>query len=262
MTLPSELVAKLETECPEICERLQHLQLNVIAAGQPLPVDSLLREHLLHGVGRRLSVIRRSLLNIFLLFPPSTNQPLSEDVIADVQINLHAFVMNLYGLFDNWAWAFVLHHGLESAIANKQGIGLFAKPTQKFLPEPLKTYVTARQMVDWHKEYAKSFRDALAHRIPPYLPPAEFTPEDGIRYNALESEKVECIKRHEWDRLEQIYADQAQIGRPCFSFLHAFTEDEPPRLILLHPQLICDAMSVVEFGELFLQHWDQVAEHP
>lgn len=84
MTLPSELVAKLEAECPEICERLQHLQLKVIAAGQPLPADSLLREHLLHGVGRRLSVIRRSLLNIFSLFPPNANQPLSEDVIADV----------------------------------------------------------------------------------------------------------------------------------------------------------------------------------
>ncbi len=122
--------------------------------------------------------------------------------------------------------------------------------------------MTARQIVEWHKEYAKSFRDALAHRIPLYLPLAEFTPEDGIRYKALESEKVGCIKGQEWDRLEQIYADQAQIGRPCFSFLHAFTEDEPPRLILMHPQLICDAMSVVEFGELFLQHWGQVAERP
>lgn len=169
MTLPADLVAKLEIQFPEICESLQHLQLKVIAVGQPLPMDSLLREHLLHGVGRRLGIIRRSLLNIFSLFPLNTTQPLGEDVIADVQINLHAFVMNLSGLFDNWGWAFLLRHGLESSVVNKQGIGLFAKATQAFLPEPLKNYLMVRSVVDWQKQYAKSFRDALAHRIPPYL---------------------------------------------------------------------------------------------
>lgn len=45
MTLPSELVSKLETQCPAICESLQHLQLKVFAVGQPLPADSRLREH-------------------------------------------------------------------------------------------------------------------------------------------------------------------------------------------------------------------------
>lgn len=260
MPLPSSLVTKLEIEFSEICDGLQHLQLKVIAAGQPLPSDSLLREHLLHGVGRRLNVIRRSMVNVFSLFPPSTEQPLGQDVIADVQINLHAFVINLYGLFDNWGWAFVLRHGLESSIRDKKGIGLFTKATQAFLPEPLKKYVTASAMVDWHNEYAKSFRDALAHRIPPYLPPAEFTPEEGVRYNELESEKVQLIKAKEWDRLDQIYADQSRIGRPCFRFLHAFTEEAPPRPILLHPQLVCDAMAIVEFGELFLEHWGKIAE--
>jgi hypothetical protein len=36
--------------------------------------------------------------------------------LADVQINLHAFVMNLYGIYDNWAWAYVLRHDLEAAM--------------------------------------------------------------------------------------------------------------------------------------------------
>jgi hypothetical protein len=67
------------------------------------------REYLRSGVGRRLRVLHRTLSNMFELFPVETVQPLDRDDLDDAQINLHAFIMNLYGLFDNLAWAFVLH---------------------------------------------------------------------------------------------------------------------------------------------------------
>lgn len=260
MTLPTELIANLQNQFPGVCEDLQQLQLKFVAVGQPMPTDSLMREHLLHGAGRRLSVIRRSLQNIFRIFPPNTERPLGEESVADVQINLHAFVMNLYGLFDNLGWAFVLRHNLYADVGGKKGIGLFAKSTQAYLPEPIKSYITSKVMVEWHDKYAKSFRDALAHRIPPYLPPAQFTPEEGVLYNELEDEKIRCIRAHEWERLDKVWAEQASIGKPCFTFLHAFTEEAPPRPTLLHPQLICDGLALVEFGKLFLQHWGHVEQ--
>ena len=246
---------RLHAECEEVIRELQGLQLEIVVQGQPLEVTSRLREHLLHGAARRIGVIRRSIQNIYALFPPETACPLSSDALADVQINLHAFVMNLYGLYDNWAWAYVLRHNLEGAIGNRRRIGLFIEATRSRLPQELRAYLSSSTTTDWYEKYAKSFRDALAHRIPPYLPPAQFTDEEGRRYNELEDEKVECIKTMRWQRLDEIWGEQAALGVPCFIFLHAYTEDTPAQPLILHPQVLSDAKAVVEFGKLFLEHW-------
>ncbi|NCT69285.1 MAG: hypothetical protein GXC76_16775 [Rhodanobacteraceae bacterium] len=233
--------------------------MNIVVQGQPLDPASRLREYLLHGAARRVGAIRRAIQNIYAFFPPETERPLQQDTLADVQINLHAFVMNLYGLYDNWAWAFVLQHNLEDAIGGRQRIGLFIDATRNRLPRELREYLLSPAATAWHENYAKSFRDALAHRIPPYIPPAQITPEEEARYNELENEKVECIKNGRWERLDEVWAEQGALGVPCPYFLHAYTEDTPPRPLYLHPQVLSDAAAVVEFGNLFLQHWQRAA---
>lgn len=259
MRYTQEQSEHLHRECKKVLGQLQDLQLKVVVEGQPLEVSSRLREHLLHGAARRVGVIRRSIQNIYALFPPETERPLSSDALADVQINLHAFVMNLYGLYDNWAWAYVLRHDLEAVIGDRRRIGLFIEATRSKLPKELRAYLSSPATTDWHEKYAKSFRDALAHRIPPYLPPAQFTTEEGQVYNALENEKVECIKAMRWERLEEIWREQAALGVPCLTFLHAYTEDTPPQPLILHPQVLSDGKAVVEFGRLFLEHWHKNA---
>lgn len=259
MFFSEEQAKQIEENRAQVVSALHDLQLNIVVEGQPLDASSRIREHLLHGAARRVGVIRRCIQNVFSLFPPATVRPLGIDTLADVQINLHAFVMNLYGLYDNWAWAYVLRHQLESTIGDRRRVGLFIDATRNRLPLPLKSYLTSTATTEWHEQYAKSFRDALAHRIPPYIPPGQFTAEEGKRYNELEAEKVKCIKEHHWQRLDEVWAEQAAIGRPCFAFLHAYTEDTPPRQILLHPQMLCDGMAVAEFGHLFLKHWHESA---
>ena len=259
MPYTNEESEHFHSACEEVLEELQDLQLKIVVQGQPLEATSRLREHLLHGAARRVGVIRRSIQNIYSLFPPETERPLNSDALADVQINLHAFVMNLYGLYDNWAWAYVLRHNLESVIADKRRVGLFNEATRSKLPPELRAYLSSPVTTDWHEKYAKSFRDALAHRIPPYLPPAQFTPEEGARYNELENEKIECIKAMRWPRLDEIWREQSALGLPCLTFLHAYTEDTPPQPLILHPQVLSDAKAVVEFGKLFLEHWHKDA---
>jgi len=259
MPYTQEQAEHLNRECEVVSEELQELQLKIVVEGQPLEATSRLREHLLHGAARRIGVIKRSIQNIYSLFPPDTPRPLSPDALADIQINLHAFVMNLYGLYDNWAWAYVLRHNLEAAIGDRRRIGLFIEATRSRLPAPLRAYLSTPATMEWHETYAKSFRDALAHRIPPYLPPAQFTTQEGQRYNELENEKVECIKAMRWERLDQIWEEQAALGIPCVTFLHAYTEDTPPRPLMLHPQVLSDAKAVIEFGKLFLEHWHKDA---
>jgi len=107
MTYTREHSEHFNRECERLTDALQQLQLQVVVQGQPLEATSRLREHLLRGAARRIGVIRRAVQNIYSLFPPETVRPLDADALADVQINLHAFVMNLYGLYDNWAWAYV-----------------------------------------------------------------------------------------------------------------------------------------------------------
>jgi hypothetical protein len=76
----------------------------------------------------------------------------------------------------------------------------------------------------------------------------------------LEREKVDCIKAMQWERFDQINIEQANVGKPCFIFLHAYEEDTPPKPLILHPQLLCDGKGIVEFGELFFQYWHQKSD--
>lgn len=134
------------------------------------------KEHLTQGVGRRLSILTRCIQNIFSIFPVGRTERLVPEELIDVDINLHAFLINLSGLLDNLGWVFIVENNLlgsskEGKLAKKD-IGLFNKKTQPYLPEKLRTYLNTEQMKKWYSEYARNYRDALAHRIPLYVPPS------------------------------------------------------------------------------------------
>jgi hypothetical protein len=131
-----------------------------------------------------------------------------------------------------------------------------SEATQRHLPEAIRSYVASERMIKWHSDYLKNYRDALAHRIPLYIPPSELTPEEGERFRALQNEEADCILTNRWDRLEEVKREQNAIGRPCFAFLHSYAENSV-RPVLLHPQLLSDALTLIEFGNLFLQNWHQ-----
>lgn len=238
---------------------LQELSLKHLMEAEPFSHDSGVREQLLHGAARRLGVLCRSLVRIFELFPLDQERPLSMDTLADVQINLHAFVINLSGIFDNWAWAYVVRHDLLGKIGGLHSVGLFNSATRSRLPLALREYLGTQSLHDWQTKYLKNYRDALAHRIPLYIPPAEFTAEEGVRFNELEAEKQRCMRELNWPRINAIHAEQSDLGVPSFTFQHSFAADQPSRAVLMHPQLLTDGHGVVEFGKLFLEHWQEVA---
>lgn len=95
--------------------------------------------------------------------------------------------------------------------------------------------------------------------LPLYIPPASFTVEAGNRYNELDREEYACILAHRWDDLEQVRREKDSLGRAYPVFLHAFSEGADARPIHLHPQLICDVKTILEFGPLFFQHWHERA---
>lgn len=250
---------ELQRNFQRVLDDLQDLTLKTVIKGQAFDRASPIYEHLLHGAARRLTTVRRTTQRVFELFPLDQVRPLESDALSDLQTNLHSFVMNLYGLYDNWAWAYVLRHNLLQIVGSRRRVGMFQRATQKYLPAELCQYLQADELKRWHDEYAKSFRDALAHRIPPYIPPSEFTEDEGRKFNELEDEKHLCVRNQHWDRLKEVSDEQAALGRPSFVFLHSFVEGEAPRRMLLHPQLLRDGMAAVNFGNLFLHHWHKTA---
>lgn len=251
-----EFVTRLEQEFDASKNELRMRLLPVVAAGEQLS-DPRAKEHIVEGAGRRLQTLCRSYENVFDLFPPSRSDPLSSDDLQDVAINLQAFVMNLYGLFENLAWAFVLRHDLEAEVGGRMRIGLFSRNTQKRLPSVLRDYVTSKRMVDYHAQYLKNYRDALAHRIPLYIPPATFTPAEGSRYQELRRIQIDCLRAGQLDASHAATAEMARLGTVAPMFLHSTSAEGPPQPVMLHPQMISDVKSLLELCDMFFDHWSE-----
>ena len=201
------------------------------------------KTYLLHGVGRRMATIARCAQRIFELFDPGITKPLPLDVNEEIKIHLQAHTINVIGLLDNWAHIFVVRSGKR---IRRLDVGLFKKETQAILPCALAAYLDRDHIKTWYDTYAKDYRHALAHRIPLYVPPAEFTPSDQKAYEDADKELWTAIRRGDFKRVEELEETKASIGRPSFVVIHDFVEARP---FLLHPQLISDAMTVVELSQ-------------
>jgi hypothetical protein len=256
MTYTQQQSIELCRNSEKVVSDLQALMLDGLTSSNTVAHEKA-RQHMTHGVGRRLGAMRRSVGKIFFLFPPSQTQPLPRDTIEDIQIYLQAFIINLYGVFDNWAWAFVYRHALLAQIGDRMRVSLFKDSTRQFLPVPLKAYLSSDTISAWHANYLKGYRDALAHRIPIYLPPATWTDAVRVKYIELENEKIMCIKGKEWERLEEVWAEQEIVGKACPIVMHEYSDEVSARPVFLHPQLVNDSAAVVEFGKLFLAHWHE-----
>ena len=258
MIYRDEQVVDLIRQQAALLDGLELMFLSICEHGREAE-DERTRAHMLHGAGRRVKVMRRAIENIFTLFPLWQDRPLPSAVLTDTQINLHAFVINLYGIFDNFAWAFVIRHRLETHIRNYRRIGLFKEETQRFLPAALREYIESKPVVDWYENYLTNYRDALAHRIPLYIPPYTLTVEEGDSYNRLKAEEFECIRTGCFERLEAVRSEQAALGNPSPIFLHTFAEGEASIPLWLHPQLLSDGNTIVDFGTRFLAGWHERA---
>lgn len=220
--------------------------------------DAKAKEHLTHGVGRRLSILTRCIQNIFSIFPVGRTEHLAPEELVDVDINLHAFLINLSGLLDNLGWVFVFENNLlgsskEGKLA-KRDIGLFNKKTQPYLPEKLRTYLNTKRMKRWYSEYSQNYRDALAHRIPLYVPPFVLIGEEEEKYRALEDQihALDLSVSGNFAIDDQLREKQKELGQASLFFIHSFDEGSHP--MLLHAQVIIDYLTVEEILNLFCEN--------
>lgn len=209
-------------------------------------------EFLVHGFLRRLEVLKRCIDNIFILCPLETSVLLEKDVLLDVAINLQTFVLNVFGCFDNLAWVFVKEKGIK---INRGRVG-FLKDVlddsiMSELSDELKNYLESERHDKWRK-YLKDFRDALAHRIPLYVPPQGLPPDSQRKYKEIEDEKNRALLAQDFKKYYELDSKQGALGVPLFVMKHSFSEDGS-RPMVFHSQVIADFKTVCEFSEKFMK---------
>lgn len=196
-----------------------------------------------HGVGRRLSTLGHCLNRVFEVIPPDVERPAREAVL-DATAFLQAFVINVFGLIDNLAhlWAH------ESGVTREGGrpfaplgIGLTRKQAdfRRTLPEDLQAHLAEHD--DWFG-YLENYRHSLAHRIPLYIPPFGLTQVDADEFQRLNDAKLAALRAMDTNLWEQLDQQQKQLGVFQPMMMHSFGEQAQP--IVLHPQMICDLLTV------------------
>jgi hypothetical protein len=218
------------------------------------------KEYLMQGAGRRLNIVTRCIENIFRIFPIGQIEQLARHELTDLGINLHAFFVNISGLFDNLGWVFVFEHDLlgkrKDGKLERNDVGLFKRETQIRLPEALRTYLQSDHLRAWYSEYSKNYRDALAHRIPLYVPPSILSGADQEKYLELEAQLLTLdLTEYENRKIyDDILEQQKQLGQASPFFAHSVGEEGRP--VFLHAQVIADYATIEEVVTKFCEYFE------
>jgi hypothetical protein len=252
MQYAPEVATDIERNRILVLKELRDLSASLLSEVAPLLKNERAREFVAQGVCRRLHIIQGCIRNIFTIFPVERTELLDGDELADLEINLHAFLINIHGVPDNLAWAYLLERGIHQL--KPWQIGLFNKDTKPHLPAAVLAYVNSDGNIKWHGDYAKNYRDALAHRIPPYVARSVLTPEQVEKYRGLGEQIDVAAQAGEVERALALVEEQEACGSICLAFSHSFLDEKACDPIILHGQLLVDARTVMEIISVMRQH--------
>lgn len=246
----SDQLRELESEVEQINERYERLMLAFV--NRQYKTDEA-REHGTHGFARRVGVMRRCIHNVFRILPPSRTSVPEPDDLADASISVQAFVFNVFGSIDNLAWIWV--H--EKSVVTPKGkqlsrgqVGLSANYpiVRNSLPPTFQLYLTNCEK--W-LDHLESYRHALAHRIPLYIPPYRVKKENEAHYRDLDRRMDEAVAAHRFDEYERLSAEQLSFCDFFPVMTHSYGEKAKP--VVFHPQMIADFKTVEEIALNFVK---------
>jgi hypothetical protein len=220
--------------------------------------DPKAKEYAHQGFARRIQTLARCIQNVFTIVPPGTVKIPSKTRLHDAQINIQAAIGNTYGCIDNLAWVCVHERGLAQIIDRRQvGLRKHNKKVREILSAEFRDYLDSLE--GWF-DYLVDYRDALAHRIPVYVPPGGARPKDHDRAIELEARKTAALNTHKPYEYERLDAEQMKLFVFQPLVCHSFTEMAAP--YPFHPQLIADFLTVEQLGEKMLAELGRSAAAP
>jgi hypothetical protein len=180
--------------------------------------------------------------------PPSTAKVPEKSKLDDAQINVQAFIANVYGGVDNLAWIWVHERGLTKKIPRTQ-IGLRKKHHEVRASLSLEFQKYLEGLDGWFN-YITEYRDALAHRIPLYIPPGGVRPKNLDAYNDLMQRMNNALNNFNGYEYERLSAEQSKLL--VFQPLITHSVKETTAHFAFHAQLIADFLTVEELGQKML----------
>ncbi|GAB2668328.1 hypothetical protein [Arenimonas aestuarii] len=248
MNYPPEAIQHFETELPRVTTKLMRASIQAIGFAQQHLNQADAKKFMLHGVARRLNLIRRCAERIFEQFPPGQVAPLAREALEDVNICLHALVLHGNAIQDNLAWTYTSEFGLDF---QRYDVSLFKGKLKKLLPQAIRDYLDKADVQAWHAIYSTDFRDGLAHRIPLYVPPAQLTEEDAGRAEELQRVFNESITSPDPRGAIEAQDELNSLGVACPYFLHELGDSR----MILHPQALSDALTAAELSDTMIENW-------
>ncbi|MFA5819711.1 MAG: hypothetical protein WC854_10605 [Bacteroidales bacterium] len=220
--------------------------------------DSRAKEYLECGVGRRTILIRRCIENVFSIFPVERLAKLSKNENIDVDINLHAFIINVHGIIENLglsiAHGYRLFDKSRSENQQKHELGLFNSRFISRFKGRIRDYFCSDIVVSWYKQYSTNYRDSLAHRIPAYIPPAGLNDDEIIIYNQCIIRINEIYKTGWSPEVSMLLEKVDSLGVANPTYVHS--EIEKAKTVALHPQMLCDYLTVEEMINVVIDNYD------
>jgi hypothetical protein len=188
------------------------------------------------------------------MVPPETTVIPARSTLYDTQINIQAFVTNVYGGVDNLAWTWVHERGLTDAIPRNQ-VGLRKGHTavRSSLSPEFQTYLLK---LDGWFDYVVEYRDALAHRIPLYIPPGGVRTANVAAYNELALSMTEALNRRDPDEYWRLWEEQDRLL--VFQPLMSHSASETTAYFAFHAQMIADFMTIEELGQKMLSELGRI----
>lgn len=250
MAFTPELARTLKAEHSQVTRDLHLLTVDLISNSVPSLTSPRAKEYLAHGLCRRLKVIARCLVQVFEICPPSRAALLERDERTDLEIALHAFAINVHGALDNLAWVVVFEK--TPGTMDRRKVGLLKKDVRPLLPAAAASYLQDPKILTWYKDYSANYRDALAHRIPLYVPPASLLPAEQKQYEDLEEQITAAFNAADIERAGELLEQQSQLGVMYPVFAHSFGDSDTARPTYFHGQLIIDGKTLMEIVRLVL----------
>jgi hypothetical protein len=239
-TYTAELMAKLTDFFEEAIAEAGEAFTGVVLLGHQLKSPRA-REYLHNGVGRRMGLVQRCVERMFQIFPPDRSVHFQRKELEDINIYLHAFLLNIYGILDDVAWVVVLE-ATQQEVRDRRKVSLYAPEVQRHLPKQTVDFLAT--MKSWHDNYIKNFRDSLAHRIPAYVPPKQLVGNEVQRSEELEREIFEAITKHQFDRVEALQEEERKLGSLMPVYTHSFGDSDRSAPVYLHNQILVDLRTV------------------
>lgn len=211
-------------------------------------------EFMSHGFLRRFETLQRCIENIYRLSPPEQVAALTSNDRKDLEINLQAFVFNVFGALDNLAWVTVSELNLEIPLGR---VGFLKEEMDERLSnaisEGFRRYITSKRLLEW-QDYMRDFRHALGHRIPFYVPPKGLTKTEIRQYKEIEIKMAEALQKLDHEAYERLLNKQLLLGRNLPVITHSFSEGS--KQMLFHSQVLADFNTVVEIATKFINEFE------